>query len=241
MTPAATALSIPDQAETPLPLARFWQPVSTGLARHLDLLRDHGMRFRFGRNEAVFSEGEAAVYVFRVAAGCVRLCRHLADGRRSVQDFMLPGDIFGMGDFRYFPYTAEATGPTTVTAYPRALFEQLAEDNQPFQSDLMSHYTRALTRAERHLFVTTCQTARERVASFILEMSQTEQLVYAGRIDLPMGRQDIADHLGLTIETICRSLTALKKAGIIEIPNAHQIDVMNESALRALAEGRNAA
>lgn len=237
MTFQASALSIVNNGEADRPIA--WQPPPTGLTRHLEHLRDHAMRFRFGRNEAVFREGEAAVHIYRVASGCIRLCRHMADGRRAVQDFLLPGDIFGMGDFRNYPYTAEATGPAVVFAYPRVLFEQLSEDNPVLQADLMDHYMKALGRAERHLFVTTCQSARERVGSFIYEMAQTEQLVYASRIDLPMPRQDIADYLGLTIETICRSLTALKKAAIIDVPNAHQLTVTNEGALRALAEGRN--
>lgn len=216
------------------------EPALPGLNRHLDLLTEHGVRLRYQRNEAVFSFGEAAAQFYRVAAGCIRLCRHVGDGRRSINDFMLPGDIFGLGGFRTFPYTAEAVGGATVLAYPAVVFEQLCEGNPPLQADLMAHYLNALAQAQQHVFVTSCQTARERVASFILEMSETGQLSYGNRIDLPMGRQDIADYVGLTVETICRSLAFLKKAGLITVPNAHTICIADAEALRALAEGRSA-
>ncbi len=211
-----------------------------GLGQHLELLREFAMRLRYQHNEAVFSSGETAAHIYRVSAGCIRLTRRLGDGRRNISDFMLPGDIFGLGGFSHFPYTAEAVATATVVAYPALVFEQLCEGNAPLQADLMAHYTMLLARAQQHVFVTTCQTARERVASFILMMSERDQLAYGERIDLPMGRRDIADFLGLTVETICRALSSMKAAGTIAVPNAHQVSIIDVEALRALADGRTA-
>jgi len=239
MSVAASVLRTPVQPQFERTIATR-ESGRPGLGAHLDHLREHGMRLRYRRNEAVFACGDAAAHIYRVAAGCIRLCRHVGDGRRSVSDFMLPGDVFGLGGFRLFPYTAEAVGPATVVAYPAVLFEQLCEDNAPLQNDLLSHYSRLLARTQQQLFVTTCQTARERVASFIIMMSQRDQLAFGDRVDLPMGRQDIADFLGLTVETICRSLASLKKAGTIAVPNAHQVSLIDVEALRALAGGSTA-
>ena len=145
-----------------------WLSCRPGLHRHLDHLRDHGMRLRFRRNETIFSEHERAAHIYRLVSGCARLCRHVRGGRRHVSDFMFAQDIFGIGDFTHFPYAAEAVGPVLVVAYPRAHFEHLGEGNSALQSDLMSHFKTLLERAQRHLFVTSCLSARERVASFVL-------------------------------------------------------------------------
>jgi CRP-like cAMP-binding protein len=215
-----------------------WLPPRPGLHRHFDHLRDHGMRLRFRRNETVFAEHETAAHVYRLVSGCVRLCRHVRGGRRHVNEFMFADDIFGVGDFTRFPYAAEAVGPALVVAYPRALFEHLGEGNAALQTDLMSHFKTLLERAQQHLFVTSCLSARERVASFILQMHANTRLVTGSRVELPMTRQEIADYLGLTVETICRALAALRDAGLIAIPSAHKIAVIDPETLRLLAEGR---
>lgn len=220
------------------PLLSIFGTSPAGVAGHLDHLRDQGMRLRFHRNEAIFRERETANRVYRVAAGCVRLCRHVPDGRRHISDFMFPGDIFGVGEYQGYPFAAEAVNAVTVVAFPRVAFERLCEGNPSLRTDLMVHYSMLLMRAEQHLFTASCQSARERMASFLQQMSEQDQLVYGDRIDIPMSRQEIADHLGLTIETICRVLAAMRNDGILEIPNSHQLVVKRPDILRAIAEGR---
>lgn len=210
-----------------------------GVAGHLDHLREQGMHLRFHRNEMIFGERDAATHIYSVAAGCVRLCRHVPDGRRHISDFMFPGDIFGFGEYQGYPFAAEAVNRVTVIAFPRPAFERLGEGDPSLRTDLMVHYSMLLMRAQQHLFTASCQSARERMASFVQHMSQEEQLVFGNRIDIPMSRQEIADYLGLTIETICRVLAAMRNDGILEIPNAHQLVVKRPDILRAIAEGRS--
>ena len=211
----------------------------TGIAEHLNQLRDHGMRLRFQRNEMIFAEQDSATHIYSVTAGCVRLCRHVPDGRRHISDFMLPGDVFGVGEYQLYPFAAEAVNNVTVIAFPRPAFERLGEANPRLRTDLMVHYSAMLMRAQQHLFTASCQSARERMGSFIQHLFEQEQLVYGDCIDIPMNRQEIADHLGLTIETICRVLAAMRNGGILEIPNAHQLVVKRPDILRAIAEGRS--
>jgi CRP-like cAMP-binding protein len=210
----------------------------TGITEHLHRLRDFSLRLRFQRNDTIFQEGDAAAQIYTLVSGCVRLCRHLPDGRRHISDFMFAGDIFGLGEFPAYPFTAESVTTATVTACPRAYFEHFSEGNARIRTDLLSHLMARLCAARQHLFVISCQNAKERMASFLLRMSERNNL-YGDKLDIPMGRQDIADHLGLTIETICRAIGVLKNEGLLDVPNAHQFIVNDFDALRALAEGRN--
>ncbi len=234
----ARVLQAPTDEVRSTPQLRVLQGKRTSVAGHLDCIRDQGMRLRFHRNEVIFGERDAATHIYSVAAGCVRLCRHVSDGRRHISDFMFPGDIFGFGEYQGYPFAAEAVNSVTVIAFPRPAFERLGEGNPSLQTDLMVHYSTLLMKAQQHLFTASCQSARERLASFVQHMSQEEQLVYGDRIDIPMSRQEIADYLGLTIETICRVLATLRNDGILEIPNAHQLVVKRPDILRAIAEGR---
>jgi CRP-like cAMP-binding protein len=211
-----------------------------GLHGHLNRIRDQGMRLRYRRNEMIVSERDDAQHIYSVVGGCIRLCRHAPDGRRHIPDFMFPGDIFGVGDFRHYPYSAEAVNTVSVIAFPRAAFERLVDVDVALRTDMMVHFSAMLARAHQHLFMANCQNARERLASFIIQISERDHLVYGDRIDVPMGRQEIADHLGLTIETICRVLASFRETGIVEVPNAHQFVVKRPDELRALAEGRAA-
>lgn len=211
-------------------------PVLGDINEHLNKLSDFSTRLRFQRNDTIFSQGDTAAHIYTMVNGCVRLVRHVADGRRHIADFMFAGDIFGIGEQTTYAVGAEAVGLVTVTACPRSFFERLGEGNSHVRSDLMAHLTRRLMNAQQHLFVVSCQCAKERFASFLVRMGERGNL-YGNRLDIPMGRQDIADHLGLTIETICRAIAALKSEGSIEVPNAHQFVLKNTDALKRLADG----
>jgi len=208
-----------------------------GISQHLNRLRDFSMRLRFQRNETIFSQGDAASHIYTIVTGCVRLCRHVPDGRRHIADFLFGGDIFGLGESAINSLAAEAVGTVTLAACPRSYFDRLGEGSTRVRSDLMAHLATRLMTAQQLLLVVSCQNAKERLASFIVRMCERNNL-YGNSLDLPMGRQDIADHLGLTIETICRAIAALKRDGLIDVPNAHQLIVKNMEGLRTLAEGR---
>lgn len=238
---AASVLRAPSDVDDAKrqPQLRLCDTKRGGMAEHLDQLHDLGMRLRFHRNEMIFAERDAATQIYSVAAGCVRLCQHVPDGRRHISDFMFPGDIFGFGEYQGYPFAAEAVNSVAVIAFPRPAFRRLCEADPHLGTDLMAHYSMLLMRAQQHLFTASCQSARERMASFVQHLSQEEQLVYGDRIDIPMARQEIADYLGLTIETICRVLAAMRSEGILEIPNAHQLVIKRPDILRAIAEGRS--
>lgn len=206
-----------------------------GLSEHLARLKDQAVRLRFQRGETIACAGETAAHIYVVSSGCVRLCHRGADDRRHISGFLFSGDIWGLGDARLFALSAEAVSPVTLTAYPRAPFERLGEGNNRLRADVLACLCDAIRDAHRHLYLLSCLSARERVASFLVRMIEKPVLVCGARVDLPMPRQDIADHLGLTIETVCRALASLKSEAIIEVPNAHLVVVRNGDALRTVA------
>lgn len=203
----------------------------------LRALRDFSSRERFARNETLFNEGQRADRIFKIISGTVRLCRHTPDGRRHIADFMLPGDIVGFAEFDTHPFTAEAVTDLTLSAYPRARFEQWDSAGPELRAGLLSHLASTMLATQQQLFVLGCRNAKERFASFLLRMADRTDTPQGERLDLPMGRQDIADHLGLTIETVCRVITSLRGAGLITAPNTHQLILNDVAGLRALAEG----
>lgn len=206
-----------------------------GISDHLTRLKDGAVRLRFHRGEKIAAAGDAAAHIYVVNAGCLRLTHHGKDGRRHIADFLFGGDIWGLGDARSFALSAEAVSPSTITAYPRHQFDRLGEGNNHLRAEVLAHLSDSIQRAHQHLFLLSCLSARERVATFLMRMLQKSQLVYGARLDLPMGRQDIADHLGLTVETVCRALAALRAENVIEVPNAHFVIVRDASALSAVA------
>jgi CRP-like cAMP-binding protein len=208
-----------------------------GLSEHLARLNDTALRLRFHRGETIVAAGDLAAHVYVLSSGCIRLSHHAADGRRHIADFLFNGDVFGLGDAGFFALSAEAVSPVTLAAYPRAVFDRLGEGNNHLRSDIFAHLSLAISQAHRHLFLVSCLNARERVAAFLVRMMEKPQLVFGSRLDLPMARQDIADHLGLTIETVCRALAALKAEAVIEVPNAHLVAVRDFEMLRAIASG----
>jgi len=222
------------QFRKPAP-SSFRTPVT--ISEHLHMLREFSSRQQFSRNETIFSEGDDAIHVYRIISGSVRLCRHMPDGRRHIADFMLPGDLIGFAECAEHPFTAEAITTVTLTSYPRNQFDRLGEGDPQVRANLLSLVSTSLWTAQQHQFVLSCQNAKERLASFILRMAVRTDVLSGGRLDLSMGRQDIADHLGLTIETICRAIAALKSDGTIAVPNSHQLILKDTGALRALSEG----
>ena len=202
---------------------------------HLRALQPFGSRQRFERNETIFAEGDPANCVYKVLSGTVRIFRHAADGRRYVFDFMMPGDLIGFLDCGNQPVTAEAVTEVTLISYPRSSFDRLAASSAEVRTRLLGHLSANLLAVQQHLFVLGCQNAKERVASFLLRLADRNDVGSGQRLDLTMGRQDIADHLGLTIETVCRAIAVLRNDKLVTVPNTHQIILNNISALRAVA------
>lgn len=192
---------------------------------------------RFGRNQTIFNEGDDARYSYKVVEGGVRLCKVRPDGRRQIAEFLLPGDMFGLECGSEHSLTAEALCDVVVMRCPRNHVERLSEEQPGVRRQLMSLLRRELSAAQDHLVMLGRQTAKERVASFLLLLAQRTDADNDDALDLPMGRQDIADYLGLTIETVCRALTDLKRERLIAIPNRHQVVIRDIALLEGVAEG----
>jgi CRP/FNR family nitrogen fixation transcriptional regulator len=224
-------------------LARRAWPVVGGEATLLERpgddfagLEAFGTTMSIGRNETVFNEGDSAKYCYRLVSGSVRLCKLMADGRRQISNFFLPGDFFGFVDFGTYAFSAEAITNVVLVRYARNQVEALSESDARFRRRLSQLLHERLSATQAHLVMLGRHTVRERVSSFLIQMA--ERLDKAGsEMDLPMSRLDIADYLGLTIETVCRAISELKRAGIIAVPSTHRIALRKLSALRDLADG----
>lgn len=196
-----------------------------------------GSTSRFGRNQTIFNEGDDARYSYKVLQGAVRLCKVRADGRRQIAEFMLAGDMFGFEIDAEHSLTAEALCDVVVVRWPRNHVERLSDESPLARRKLMELLRRELSAAQEHLVMLGRQTAKERVASFLVQLAERNSAEDGDSLELPMGRQDIADYLGLTIETVCRALTDLKREGVIAIPNRHQVMIQRMDCLADIAEG----
>jgi len=199
-----------------------------GFESPLDMM---GTQMRFGRNAEVYGEGEPAEYLYKVISGAVRTYKVLADGRRQIGGFYLPGDIFGLEASEEHGFSAEAVNDSNVLVIKRSAVMDLAARDSSVAQQLWTVTGRELQRAQEHVLLL-IKSAQERVAGFLVEMAR--RAPGASTIQLAMSRQDIADYLGLTIETISRTLTQFEKSAAIALPTSRQIEIRNRAALTRL-------
>jgi CRP/FNR family transcriptional regulator, nitrogen fixation regulation protein len=182
-------------------------------------------------NSEIFGENEPADYLYKVVSGSVRTYKILSDGRRQVSGFYLPGDIFGLEFAKDHTLSAEAITDAKVLVVKRSALNALAGRDGSVAQQLFALTGRELHRVQDRILLL-IKNARERVAGFLLEMA--ERASENNTIELPMSRQDIADYLGLAIETVSRTLTALETASAIEVsPSSRRIVLRNRAALAA--------
>jgi CRP-like cAMP-binding protein len=190
----------------------------------------------FDRGATIFHEGDEAACSYKIVSGAVRLSKRMSDGRRQVAEFALPGDYIGLDWLDEHAMTAEALTDVTVVGYTRGRLEYLGNENHEMRAELFSTLRHDLWAAQNHLVLLARQSALERVACFLLDMMERRKSSSdAGVIEIPMTRRDIADYLGLSLETVCRMLTRLKESGIIGIPDRHSITVPSLARLRRAA------
>ncbi len=187
-----------------------------------------GATMAYPRNSEIFGDNEAADYLYKVVSGSVRTYKILSDGRRQIGGFYLPGDIFGLEFTDEHTLSAEAIADTKVLVVKRSAINALAGRDASVARQLFTLTGRELHRVQDRILLL-IKSAQERVASFLLEMS--ERVSGANAIELPMSRQDIADYLGLTIETVSRTLTSLEDVAAIEVPTSRRIVLRNRLAL----------
>jgi len=190
-----------------------------------------GTRMTYAPNEEIYGENEPAEFVYKVVSGAVRTYKILNDGRRQIGAFYLPGDIFGLEIGKEHQFSAEAIGNATVRVIKRSALVSLAERDCDAARELWTFTARELYRVQEHMLLLV-KSAQQRVACFLLEMS--ERLATTDAMELPMSRQDIADYLGLTIETVSRTMSQLVADSSIGLPSSRRIVLRNSAALRQL-------
>ena len=169
--------------------------------------------FSYKKGTEIFGEKEPADYVYQVVSGAVRSYKLLSDGRRQIGAFHLTSDIFGLEIGSDHRFTAEAIIDTTVRLMKRRSLELVAERDVTVARNLLSMTTSSLRHAEDHMLLLGRKTSLERVAAFLIEMDRRSTA--AGVLALPMCRRDIADYLGLTLETVSRALSRLHDLDIL--------------------------
>jgi CRP-like cAMP-binding protein len=189
------------------------------------------------RDEALYAEGDPADHSYRVVEGGIRLVVLLSGGDRVVTDFYLPGDFFGYVDAAERFGSAQALSGTILRRYRRTDVSALAAADANLWSYLAEATTEAMRASRRHLIRISHASAPVRLASFLLEMADRSRTT-DGRIYLPMPRADIADHLGLVVETLSRSLRKLEQARLIALDRTNCVKILDRRALHALAGGR---
>jgi len=196
------------------------------LKRALAALQRGPIRFR--RNNVIACEGDAADYIFLVVSGVVRSCKAFQNGDRSVVAFYLPGDLFGWDDQKC-TLSVEAATDAMVLFIKRAGLMAIAAQEGRVANFLLEITTTELQRSQEHGLLMS-RSAKCRVTSFLVDLSK--RLGKTAHVDLPMSHQDIADHLGLTIETLSRTITDLEHSGVItRSSSSRKLIVQNRSAL----------
>jgi CRP/FNR family transcriptional regulator, anaerobic regulatory protein len=175
------------------------------------------------KGQTLFGQDEPADSVFNVIEGVLRLTHLLPDGRRQVMGFALPGDFLGLALQARYAVSAEAIGPVTTCRFDREHFAAVVEAKPHLLRSLHERAGYELNLAQAHMLLLGRRTAEEKVAAFLLSLR--ERYARTGHssvtVELPMGRQDMADHLGLTIETVSRMLSRLDRAhAILLVPGS---------------------
>lgn len=183
-----------------------------------------GSIYRTG--SAIYEQGDRSGSCYHIDFGAVRICRLLSDGRRQVIAFHFAGESFGFEAGEHRNYSAEALVPSKIRSFPQPANEAQA-------GYMLKLALRSLSRAQDHLLVIGRQSASERIAAFLVDMAARQEDL--DHVELPMSRQDIADYLGLTIETISRVFTRLRTDGLIDLPTSRSVILKKRNALARMA------
>ena len=194
-----------------------------------DIMGLMGACMTFARDAEIFAEDEPAEYIYKVVIGAVRFCKLMSDGRRQIGAFYLPGDIFGLETEEAHSFAAESIGHSRILVVKRSAFLAEAVRDRTLVRQLWTQTAEHLHRAQTHMLLLGRKNAQERIVAFLLDIASRQRS--SGPIELPMSRQDIADYLGLTIETVSRTLTQLERDGVISIPVARRIVLRDRTTL----------
>jgi CRP/FNR family transcriptional regulator, anaerobic regulatory protein len=214
-----------------------YQRMCTGSGRFSEnLLNDAHLR-HLEPHEHAFYEGDAQTHIYRIKSGMMRLYRLLADGRRQVIAFRLPGHLIGLGDQETQFCSAESLTSVVLQCVPLSIVYRRIQEEPRFGSELVRCLAVELAETRNQVVFLNRRSALEKLATFILGF-----LTWSGEdtrleLELHMGREDIADYLGLTVETVSRSFAKLKAQGVVSLPRTQMIIIHDIGRLIALAAG----
>jgi CRP/FNR family transcriptional regulator, anaerobic regulatory protein len=201
------------------------------------------MRMQPGR--PFIQEGDPAEHFFNVTSGTAKVFKLLPDGRRMITGFAGRGHFLGLAVSTTYAFSAQAVDAVSLCRYSRPLLKALLREFPVVEQRLLEVATSELVAAQEQMLLLGRKTARERLASFLLarvpigERASGGAAVVAFAVALPMTRGDIADYLGLSLETVSRTMTGLKGEGLIAVPTPWRIVIRDHAALTRLAAGEH--
>ena len=197
----------------------------------LDAFGPIGVRMQFAAGEEIYAQEEEADLIYQVIEGWVRTSRLLSDGRRQIGDFYYPDELFGMEAGDEHRFSAEALSDCTILVAKRSAVRHCGDERERLEKLIWAATTHELARTQEHLFMLGRKSACEKVASFLMLAAER---VRGDLTTLVMSRQDMADYLGLTIETVSRMLSQLQSGGIVEFVGCRSFRVIHPSGLARL-------
>jgi CRP/FNR family nitrogen fixation transcriptional regulator len=200
-------------------------------SRSIDAFGPIGVRMHFAAEEEIYAQEEDADLIYQVLEGVVRTSRLLSDGRRQIGDFYYPGELFGMEPGDTHSFSADALGDCTILAAKRSAIRHCGDQRERLEDLIWTATAQELARTQQHLFVLGRRGACEKVASFLMSAAERAK---SDLTPLAMSRQDIADYLGLTIETVSRTLTQLQSEGLVRFAGYRNFQVVRPTGLSRL-------
>lgn len=208
----------------------------------LSFLSSAAQRLSLPAGKLIMEEGDPARHFYNVNSGTVRLFKSLPDGRRQITGFATTGHFIGLASTDVNIVSAEAIDTVQLCRFSRATLASMQAEYPALERKLLDIAIHELALNQQQLLLLGRKTALEKIATFLLSWKQ-DQTSCPGSLPhnssvptLPLSRMDLADYLGLTIETVSRSLSSLKKSGLIEIPTIHEIILLQPKALQDIAE-----
>jgi len=204
--------------------------------QRLDALAEHMV---LNAGDTLTRADDPARHVFNITSGSVRVYRLLSDGRRQITGFLFAGDFLGMATGDTYVFSAEAIEPVTACRFRKSDYRALIRETPALETALLDRANHELAAAQNQMLLLGRKTALERVSTFLLDLPDHDPARPGpeGHVHLPMTRAEIADYLGLTIETVSRILTRLKTQGVVRLLSLTELRIEQPDVLRALAEG----
>jgi CRP/FNR family transcriptional regulator len=201
--------------------------------QEMDPLDRVGFGVEFGKGRTIYYESDEARHYFEIVSGVVRLCKVTEDGRRQIMAFLTAGDLFGWATQDHYSYSAEAVTPVSAVKYSRRRVEALVRTDPTVGRRVLVLLSNQLALAHDHLLLLGRMTASERISVFLLTLTRrrANHLPDARIVELPMNRRDIADYLGLTIETVSRTMSAMKRKGVLSYTYADSVHLNGRDTL----------